>query len=147
MIRPAGWLYLAESLKVPAPNVAATGLTWWRPIPAGAAPPFIFVVTVRRLEAARPKNRPADAEWHWQWEARGHGEISGTPRKTSTSRRRRAPSYSWQDDNTKLPRGWSMRSKRCWQVGVVIVMFAYCKQPTRARGGPPEATTVLAAGD
>src|SRR5205823_1857125 len=105
------------------------------------------VVTVRRLEAARPKNRPADAEWHWQWEARGHGEISGTPRKTSTSRGRRAPSYSWQDDNTKLPRGWSMSSKRCWQVGVVIVMFAYCKQPTQVRVVPPEAPTVLAAGD
>jgi hypothetical protein len=37
------------------------------------APPFIRVVTLRRLEEARPKNpTPAEVDWQWQWEVRGH---------------------------------------------------------------------------
>jgi hypothetical protein len=37
------------------------------------APPFIRVVTLRRLEEARPKNpRPAEVDWQWQWEVSGH---------------------------------------------------------------------------
>lgn len=37
------------------------------------APPFIRVVTLRRLEQERPRNpTPADVDWQWQWEVRGH---------------------------------------------------------------------------
>lgn len=37
------------------------------------APPFIRVVTLRRLEEARPKNpTPAEVDWQWQWHVRGH---------------------------------------------------------------------------
>lgn len=40
--------------------------------PQRPAPPFITVVTLRRLEAARPKQPSEARDWHWQWEVRGH---------------------------------------------------------------------------
>src|SRR5438105_6689348 len=39
--------------------------------PARPAPPFITVVTLRRLEAARPKGPSAPRDWQWQWDVRG----------------------------------------------------------------------------
>ena len=30
------------------------------------------MVTLRRLEAARPRNPVEAQEWNWQWEVRGH---------------------------------------------------------------------------
>lgn len=36
------------------------------------APPFIRVITLRRLEAAREREAPNVVDWQWQWEVRGH---------------------------------------------------------------------------
>lgn len=36
------------------------------------APPFIEVVTLRRLQAHRSTQPSQNVEWNWQWEVRGH---------------------------------------------------------------------------
>jgi hypothetical protein len=36
------------------------------------APPFIRVITLRRLEQAREREAPTTVDWQWQWEVRGH---------------------------------------------------------------------------
>lgn len=37
------------------------------------APPFVRVISLRRLEQVRPRSgTPAAVDWQWQWEVRGH---------------------------------------------------------------------------
>lgn len=44
--------------------------------------PFLEVVTLRRLEAARKREQPAEAqEWNWQWEVRGHWRNQWYPKE------------------------------------------------------------------
>jgi hypothetical protein len=43
-------------------------------------PPILRVISLRRLEAARPKDgKPKPVDWQWQWEVRGHWRNQHCP--------------------------------------------------------------------